>query len=56
MAGTWHIRQHLPALFAADKVYRLDSDGVSSISFVSVGADKSLSVVAIESILFVVGI
>lgn len=45
---------NLPALFAADNVYRFDSVGVSSISFVSVGADKSLSVVAIESTLFVV--
>lgn len=44
----------LPALFAADSVYRFDSVGVSSISFVSVGADKSLSVVAIESTLFAV--
>lgn len=36
-------------------MYRFDSVGVSSISFVSVGADKSSSVVAIESTLFVVG-
>lgn len=48
-------KKKLPALFAADSVYRFDSVGVSSISFVSVGADKSLSVVAIESTLFVVG-
>lgn len=45
----------LPALFAADSVYRFDSVGVSSISFVSVGADKSLPVVVIESTLLVVG-
>lgn len=38
-----------PALFAADKVYRFDSFGVSRTSFVSVGNDISFAVVSSES-------
>lgn len=39
----------IPALLAADNVYRFDSVGISITSFVSVGDDKSFPVVSDES-------